>query len=243
MGDAPVKRHLLDALDSPGWLVLLVPLAVVLGLALFGPGADRPPDRGEEPTYALQASSLAWDFDLRYTEEDYHRYVEQWGARPRGMDLDSPDGGHTQVFARQFYHSLLAVPFVRVMPYRGLRVVNALLLALAAVLAAWALGKHFGRAAPVWVAVFVFASVTFSYVFLATADIFLVAVTAAGFALIYAGQPEPPLSSVYQGPRVWSAGTLGRCWRSGRCSPSRAPTGCPTSSCSCRRPSPCSGCS
>ena len=202
-----MKRFLLD---SPGWLVLLIPLLVVLGLALFGDAAARPPDRGDEPTYALQASSLAWDFDLKYTEQDYHRYVEQWGARPKGIDLESPDGGHTQIFARPFYHSLLTVPFVRVMPYRGIRVVNALLLALAAVLAAWALGKHFGPAAPVWVAVFVFASVTFSYVFLATADIFLLAVTAAGFALVYAGQPEPPLSSVYQGPRVWSPGTLGR---------------------------------
>jgi hypothetical protein len=210
MGDAPVKRYLLDALDSPGWLVLLAPLLAVLGLALFGDRAARPPDQGDEPTYALQASSLAWDFDLKYTEQDYRRYVDQWGARPKGIDLDSPDGGHTQVFARPFYHSLLTVPFVRVMPFRGIRVVNALLLIVASVLAAWALGRHFGPAAPVWVAVFVFASVTFTYVFLATADLFLLAVTAAGFALVYAGQPEPPLSSVYQGPRVWSPGTLGR---------------------------------
>ena len=56
MGDAPVKRYLLD---SPGWLVLLVPLLVVLGLALFGDAAARTPDQGDEPTYALQASSLA----------------------------------------------------------------------------------------------------------------------------------------------------------------------------------------
>jgi hypothetical protein len=202
-----VKRFLLD---SPGWLVLLIPLLVVLGLALFGDAAARPPDQGDEPTYALQASSLAWDFDLKYEAQDYRRYVDQWGARPKGIDLDSPDGGRTQVFARPFYHSLLTVPFVRVMPFRGIRVVNVLLLIVAAGLAAWALGKHFGPAAPVWVAVFVFASVTFTYVFLATADIFLLAVTAAGFALVYAGQPEPPLSSVYQGPRVWSPGTLGR---------------------------------
>lgn len=210
MGVAPVKRFLLDALASPGWLVLLIPLLVVLGLALFGDAAARPPEQGDEPTYALQASSLAWDFDLRYEAQDYRRYVDQWGSRPKGIDLDSPDGGHTQVFARPFYHSLLTVPFVRVMPFRGIRVLNALLLIVAAVLAAWALGKHFGPAAPVWVAVFVFASVTFTYVFLATADLFLLAVTAAGFALIYAGQPEPPLSSIYQGPRIWSAGTLGR---------------------------------
>jgi hypothetical protein len=196
-----VKRLFLDA---PGWAVLLALLLAVLAGTLFGDRAARPPEQAEEPTYALQASSLAWDFDLKYSEQDYRRYVDQWGARPRAIDLESPDGGRTQVFARPFYHALVAVPFVRVLPYRGMRVMNALLLAAAAILAAWALGKHFGPAAPVWVAVFVFASATFSYVFLATADIFLVAVTAVGFALIYAAQPEPILPSVYQGSGAWS---------------------------------------
>lgn len=206
-----MKRLLLD---SPGWLVLLAPLLAVLGFALFSDRAARPPDQGEEPTYALQAASLAWDFDLRYTGEDYRRYVDQWGVRPKGIDLDSRDGGRTQVFARPFYHSLLCLPFVRVMPHRGMRVVNALLLAVAAILAAWALGRQHapaGSAPPVWVAVFVFASATFSSVFLATADVFLLAVTAAGFALVYADpQGSPVPQSVYQEVQTRSFGTFVR---------------------------------
>lgn len=209
-----MKRYLLDALDSPGWLVLLAPLLAVLGFALFSDRAARPPDQGEEPTYALQAASLAWDFDLRYTGEDYRRYVDQWGVRPKGIDLDSRDGGRTQVFARPFYHSLLCLPFVRMMPHRGMRVVNALLLAVAAILAAWALGRQHapaGSAPPVWVAVFVFASAAFSSVFLATADVFLLAVTAAGFALVYADpQGSPVPQSVYQEVQTRSFGTFGR---------------------------------
>jgi hypothetical protein len=189
-----------------GWAVLIALLLALLAATLFR--ASRPPESGDEPTYALQAASLAWDFDLRYADEDFARYREQWGARPPGIDLESRDGGRTQVYGRSFFHALVAAPFVRVMPQRGMQVANALLLAAAALLAAWALKQ------PLWVAVFVFASVTFLYVFLATADVFLLAVTAAGFALSHldrkAGQKEDALPSMYQGDRVWSWQDFGR---------------------------------
>ncbi|HET9228471.1 MAG TPA: hypothetical protein VFR31_17475 [Thermoanaerobaculia bacterium] len=177
--------------------VLIALLVALLGATLMMDRAARPPETGEEPTYALQAASLAWDFDLRYGDEDFARYREQWGARPPGIDLESRDGGGTQVYGRPFFHALVSAPFVRMMPQRGMRVANALLLAAAALLAAWALQR------PLWVAVFVFASVTFLSVFQATADIFLLAVTAAGFSLIYAGQKEKVLSSMYEGESTW----------------------------------------
>ncbi|MFL6291204.1 MAG: hypothetical protein ACJ759_09940 [Thermoanaerobaculia bacterium] len=186
------------------WAVLIALLLALLGATLVSDRAARPPEAGDEPTYALQAASLAWDFDLRYSDEDFARYREQWGARPPGIDLESRDGGRTQVYGRPFFHALVAAPFLRMMPQRGMRVANALLLAAAALLAAWALKK------PLWVAVFVFASATFTYVFLATADIFLLAVTAAGFSLAYAGQKEAALPSIYQGDRVWSWRDFGR---------------------------------
>ncbi|MFP5288907.1 MAG: hypothetical protein ACLGI9_24435 [Thermoanaerobaculia bacterium] len=183
-----------------GWAVLIALLLALLGAALFR--EPRAPESGDEPTYALQAASLAWDLDLRYSDEDFARYRALWGARPPGIDLESRDGGNTQVYGRPFFHALVAAPFVRTMPQRGLWVANAVLLAAAALLAAWALQR------PLWAAVFVFASVTFLYVFQATADVFLLAVTAAGFALIYAGQQEGVLPSMYQGGQ--SAGDFGR---------------------------------
>jgi hypothetical protein len=195
MGAPPVKA---------GWAILIALLAALLGATLVSDRAARPPEAGDEPTYALEAASLAWDFDLRYSDEDFTRYREQWGARPPGIDLESRDGGRTQVYGRPFFHALVAAPFVRAMPQRGMRVANALLLAAAALLTAWALKR------PLWVAVFVFASATFLYVFLATADIFLLAATAAGFALIYAGQKEAVLPSMYEGDRVWSWRDFGR---------------------------------
>lgn len=186
------------------WAVLIALLLALLGATLVSDRAARPPEAGDEPTCALEAASLAWDFDLRYSDEDFTRYREQWGARPPGIDLESRDGGRTQVYGRPFLHALVAAPFVRAMPQRGMRVANALLLAAAALLTARALKR------PLWVAVFVFASATFLYVFLATADIFLLAVTAAGFALMYAGEKEDSLPSMYKGDRVWSWRDFGR---------------------------------
>jgi len=184
------------------WAVLIALLLALLAAVFVRP--PRAPESGDEPTYALQAASLAWDFDLRYSDEDFARYREQWGARPPGIDLESRDGGQTQVYGRPFFHALVAAPFVRAMPQRGMQVANALLLAAAALLAAWSLKR------PLWVAVFVFASVTFLYVFAATADIFLLAVTAAGFALAYTGQKEAVLPSMYEGDRAWSWRDFGR---------------------------------
>jgi hypothetical protein len=184
------------------WALLIVLLVALLGAVFVR--APRAPEAGDEPTYALQAASLAWDFDLHYGDEDFARYREQWGARPPGIDLESRDGGQTQVYGRPFFHALVAAPFVRMMPQRGMQVANALLLAAAALLAAWSLKR------PLWVAVFVFASVTFLYVFAATADIFLLSVTAAGFALSYGGQKEAVLPSMYEGDRAWSWPDFGR---------------------------------
>lgn len=192
------------------WVLLAGLLAALLGATLISERAARPPERGEEPTFALQAASLAWDFDLRYADEDHRRFREQWGVRPGGLDLESADGGGTQAYGRPFLHALVAAPFVRAMPHRGMRVANALLLATAALLTAWTLVRICGPRAPLWVAVFVFASATFSYVFLATADIFLLAATACGFALVYAGQREDALPSVYEGERAWSWRICGR---------------------------------
>lgn len=195
---------------SFGWAVLIALLLAVVVSTLVSDRGARAPEIGEEPTYALQAASLAWDFDLAYDEQDYRRFVEQWGVRPPGIDLESRDGGRTQVFGRPFFHALVAAPFVRAMPYRGLRFANALLLAVAALLTARTLALRFGSPAPLWVAAFVFASVAFAYVFLATADLFLVAVTAAGFALVYSEQREPAMPQVYQGSAGWSSAVFGR---------------------------------
>jgi hypothetical protein len=105
---------------------------------------------------------------------------------------------------------------VRWAPVRGALVANALLLALAAAAAAWALGRQVGPAAPLWVAGFLFASVAFGYTFWAHADLFLLACTAVGFSLVYSDRrpagaagdrpPVGPMPEVYGGEETASPG-------------------------------------
>src|ERR1044072_5009231 len=170
---------------------------VVLGLLLAGTLAGAAPlERGgwpslvgDEATYLMAAESLAWDHDLRYERGDYDRFFARWGVRPDGLILQSGDGGKTLVYGKPAAYSLYLAPFVRVSPSRGPWVANALLLALAAIVAGRALSRRIGDAAPLWVAAFVFASVTFAYVFWAHADLFLACLAAIALALVYDHEP------------------------------------------------------
>ncbi len=185
-----------------GWAVLAAALlATLAGAMLARPRALA----GDEPTYVLQASSVAGDFDLVYGEEDYRRFLAGWGERPGGLDLDSRDAGKTQVYGKPFLYAVVAAPFAALSPVRGLWIANALLLAAAALIAARTLLRHFGGTAPLAVAAFVFASITFAWVFRSTADIFLLSVVVFGFALIYGDRGrEDEHPDIYEGPRSWS---------------------------------------
>ena len=171
------------------WAVLGLLLAATLAGALTFDRRSWPGLVGDEATYLMQAQSLAWDFDLRYSRRDYDRFVEQWGVKPDGLILQSGDGGRTLVYAKPAAYALWIAPFLRLSPTRGAAIANALLLALAAVLAARTLERRLGPAAPLWVAVWIFASVAFAYVFWAHADLFLMSLVAIALALAY-GAPR-----------------------------------------------------
>lgn len=188
---------------AASWALLALLLAVTFVGALtfrrHDPEAAWPGTVGDEATYAMQAASLAWDLDLAYTRQDYDRHVEHWGAPPAGLILQSRDDGGHLTYGKPPLYALAVAPFVRIAPVRGAGVANALFLALAAVLAAWTLERRLGDGGPLWVAVFVFASVAFVYVFWVHADAFLLAAVAAGYALAYRTAPareEPP-------PEMW----------------------------------------
>ena len=168
-----------------GWAVLAILLLATLGAALRFDRAGRPSLVGDEATYAMQAASLAWDGDLAYTRADYDRFVRQWGGQPDGLVLQSRDEGRHLTYGKPFLYALATAPFVRFAPVRGAIVANALFLAVASLLAALALRRRLGGTASFWVAVLVFASVSFGYVFWVHADLFLFAAMAAGFALAY----------------------------------------------------------
>jgi hypothetical protein len=169
------------------WAVLALLLLATLAAAATLDRRGWPAFVGDEATYLLEAQSLAWDFDIRYTRADYDRFVEQWGRKPEGLILQSADGGKTLVYGKPAVYSLYLVPFVRISPTRGAAVANALALALAAGLAARALQRRIGGVAPLWVAAWVFASVAFAYVFWIHSDLFLMCLTAVALSLVYKG--------------------------------------------------------
>ena len=192
------------------WAVLGLLLAATLAGALTFDRRSWPGLVGDEATYLMQAQSLAWDHDLLYSRGDYDRFVEQWRIKPDGLILQSGDGGKTLVYAKPASYALWIAPFLRLSPTRGASIANALLLALAAGLAARALERRLGPAAPLWVAVWIFASVTFAYVFWAHADLFLMSLAAIALALAYGGPrgDEPPETSGRAVSRWAAAGLL-----------------------------------
>lgn len=177
-----------------GWAVLAgLLLATTVGAALF----DRrswPGLVGDEATYLMQAQSLAWDYDLRYSRADFDRFVAQWGLRPEGLILESGDGGATLTYSKPAAYAAFIAPFLRLSPTRGASVANALLLAFAAAAASRALARRIGPAAPWWVAAWVFGSVSFAYVVWVHADLFLMCLVALAYSLVYggAGPEEEP---------------------------------------------------
>lgn len=187
-----------------GWLLLAALLVAALaGAATYDPtarGADGAP-AGDAVTLVMQADSLARDFDLTYGADDYARFEEAWGRAPEGLRLRSRDAGEHVTYDLPLPAALALAPVVRLAPVRGAVVANALLLALAALAAAWVLERRLGPGAPVWVAGFLFASVAFTYVFRIGVDLFTLAAVVGAFALAYAGEGPPArqLTEIYGG--------------------------------------------
>ena len=172
------------------WAVLGLLLAVTLGGAWTLDRRSWPGLVGDEATYLMQAQSLAWDQDLRYSRQDFDRFIEQWGVRPEGLILRSGDGGETLTYGKPASYAAWIAPFLRLSPTRGAAIGNALLLALAAVMAARTLERRLGPAAPLWVAAWIFASVAFAYVFWVHSDLFLMSLSALALAITYGADPN-----------------------------------------------------
>lgn len=167
-----------------GFLVVLHLLLIAAAATLDR--SDWPvPLLGDEASYRMQAESLAFDFDLRYAAGDHARFLEHHGLAPDGIILQSGDGGVTIAFGKPFFYALYLAPFARLAPERGPYVANALLLALASLLTAHSLRPRVGEWAPLWSALFVFASASFAQVFWVHPDLFLMCLVAVALALAF----------------------------------------------------------
>ncbi len=181
-----------------GWILLAVLLATLLLLALgFGP-RFRPAWLGPEATYLIQARSFWSDGDPLLGPGERERFEELWGIEAGPLELGGRvDGG--RVFAVPAPYSLLLAPFVAASPWRGAPLLNVLLLTAAALLTARHLRLEAADRAPVWVALLLFGSVAFAWVFAARPEVLLLAATVAAFRLVY-GSPaaEGEMEEIYR---------------------------------------------
>lgn len=173
-------------LGTPTWqrgVLWALLLALAAAAAVFDP-SDWPYTVGDEGVYAMQAQSLAFDFDRRYEEADYRRYHRLTGKTPDPLILQSVDGGATLVYAKPAFYSLYLAPFVRLAPQRGPIVANFLLLVAAALLLDCLLATRVGADGSLAAAFLLFFSVTFGHVFWVHADLFYMLTTALGLCLL-----------------------------------------------------------
>jgi hypothetical protein len=185
--DLSARRPVRPSRGAEGlaWTVLAGLLLALLAGALTFRWEGRSWFVGDEASYAMQAESVAFDFDLTYERSDYDRFLAHWGRPPEGLILQSTDGGDTITFGKPALYAIAVAPFVRVAPRHGPLVANVVYLAIALVLVARALGPVAGPAAPLWAAALGFASVAFAYTFWIHADLFLFSLAAAGLALVF----------------------------------------------------------
>ena len=187
------------------WALVLV---LTTAVAVFDP-RDWPYTVGDEGVYSMQAQSLAFDFDRRYEETDYRRYLETTGKVPDPLILQSTDGGGTLVYAKPVFYSLYLAPFVRLAPERGPIVANLVLLILAALLLECLLLQRVGADGPLVAAFLLFFSVTFGHVFWVHADLFYLVVTALGLCCLdpwFEGRRPPPGRLIAGGALLATAG-------------------------------------
>ena len=170
--------------------LIILSLLLLLGALTFD-RLEWPAFVGDEATYLMAGESLAWDLDLRFEREDYERFLGHWDREPEGLILLSGDEGRHISFGKPFFYPLLIAPFQRLSPLRGPFIANALLLILVGAMAGHSLRARFGGVAWLWVAVLLFASVTFAYVFWAHSDLFLMALSAMALSLAF-GAPKSP---------------------------------------------------
>lgn len=186
MGGVAGSGQAWRCIASPTWQrgVLWAFLLVLAVVAAFFHPSDWPYTVGDEGSYAMQAQSLAFDFDRRYEGADYRRYLETTGKVPDPLILQSVDDGATLVYAKPAFYSFYLAPFVRLAPERGPILANLLLLVAAALLLDCLLATRIGADGPLAAVLLLFFSVTFGHVFWIHADLFYLVVTALGLCCL-----------------------------------------------------------
>lgn len=177
--------------SSPGVVLVVLLTLLTVSAAVFQRDVTQMSPR--ELSFLLAGHSIAYDFDLQYSEAD----------RSRSRELSLPTdpislrsaAGTGERFDLPIAYPLLIAPLVRVAPLRGPLIVNALLISLAAIVVAYRLGRRLGRNALALVAICFFASVIYRNAFLVQPASLLMALIALAYSLALRHE-EPALHRV-----------------------------------------------
>lgn len=169
------------------WGVLLVLLVLLLVAAATYERQDRL--LPGEATVLMQGESLRHDGDLRYERLDYDRILLALDEPP-DLELASGTGGRSVTYDRPFVYALLLLPALWWKLDSGFALLNALLLAVAALFAARGLSRRAGPWGPAWIAALLFATPAFLSVFRADGTAYVVAVLLGGSAVLLGERAE-----------------------------------------------------
>lgn len=168
-----------------GRLLLFLLLGATAWLAATA-APRRAPAPGAETTNWLAAHSLAVDRDELFVDADAARFRAAFAEGPRGVRTDPHSGRLEAPYLATRAWSRAIVLFGE----RGPWLLNALALALAALAGSFGLRSALGAAAPLWLALLLFASTSFTGVFRWQSEILVFAAVVIACALIW-GRESP----------------------------------------------------
>lgn len=155
-------------------------------------------------TYYLMTQSLAEDFDLRWSVEDYTRVCKDWEGGPDGVILMTPDEGKNVFYGKPYVGSLFVVPFYWIFKSNGFLFFNALMLLLMGTMAYLFLAsKGDETLAAAFGFTFLFGSAGFVYITWIHPEIFNMAAIMAAYFLWFYTPPPLVQEKTGAGPRFF----------------------------------------
>jgi len=106
-------------------IIIFVLLLILLSIFLVNKDPTKFRVYADQSTHYIQAQSIAFDRDLKYTRKDYLRFYNHWEKKPYGMFLKY--NGKDFYYGKPFFYSLYLSPFVALAKGRGVVFANIIL--------------------------------------------------------------------------------------------------------------------
>lgn len=173
----------------------------LLFIICFSFGTDLPKTKNggffsDESTYFSIMQSLAFDYDLEYTQADIIRIRENFWVGPMGLFLKQ--GRNNRLYyAKSFIYPLALAPFFRIFGTHGILLANGLMIFFVLLMGFLLLRQQYSpKRSFVFTIMYLFCSITFIYVWWITADLFNFFVNFAALFFFFYEFKNPAWSSI-----------------------------------------------